>query len=135
MNVATTARVSLEEYFRTHFEGECELVNGELRPKPMGTLDHSRLQARLRDLLRPYEDAGKGEAIARDEPSDGATRFSSRISSSANLISSLTSTASSTRPHNSASKSSLPPSHSASCTTNASNTSAGALLRAGSSIR
>ena len=62
--MATSTRISLEQYFRTHFEGECELVDGELRPKPMGTLDHSRVQARLRDALRRYEQAGKGEAIA-----------------------------------------------------------------------
>src|SRR5882757_4249888 len=62
--MAASTRISLEQYFRTHVEGECELVNGELRRKPVGTLDHSRVQARLRDALRRYEQAGKGEAIA-----------------------------------------------------------------------
>jgi len=64
MTMAASTRISLEQYFRTHVEGECELVDGELRPKPAGTLDHSRIQARLRDALRRYEQAGRGEAIA-----------------------------------------------------------------------
>jgi Uma2 family endonuclease len=62
--MATSAKISLDQYFRTHVEGDCELVDGELRHKPMGTLDHSRVQARLRDALRRYEQAGRGEAVA-----------------------------------------------------------------------
>jgi Uma2 family endonuclease len=62
--MAAGTRISLEQYFRTPTDGECELLDGELRPKPMGTLDRSRVQARLRDALRPYEEAGRGEAIA-----------------------------------------------------------------------
>lgn len=63
MGMATSTRLSLEEYFRAHYEGECELVNGELRPKPMGTGPHARVQARLRDALRRFEEAGHGEAL------------------------------------------------------------------------
>lgn len=62
--MATAAKITLHQYFRTPMDGECELLGGELRPKPIGTLDHSRLQARLRDALRPYEEGGNGEAIA-----------------------------------------------------------------------
>ena len=61
--MATTTRVSLEEYFRTHYEPKCELIDGELRPKPMPTRQHSRMEGRLRDLLRPYEQLGHGEAL------------------------------------------------------------------------
>src|SRR6266853_6837119 len=61
--MATSTRVSLEEYFRTHYEPECELIDGELRPKPMPTREHSRMEARLRDLLRPYEERYYGEAL------------------------------------------------------------------------
>jgi Uma2 family endonuclease len=63
MGMATSTRVSLEEYFRTHYEPECELIDGELRPKPMPTTHHSRMEGRLRDLLRPYEQLGLGEAL------------------------------------------------------------------------
>ena len=35
--MAATTRISLEEYFRTHYEPECEFIDGELRPKPMPT--------------------------------------------------------------------------------------------------
>jgi Uma2 family endonuclease len=61
--MATSTKVSLEDYFRTHFEGECELVNGELRPKPMGTKDHSRVQGRVYSALLRYEQAGHGDAL------------------------------------------------------------------------
>src|SRR5437879_2460047 len=58
-----TTRVSLEDYFRTHYEPECELIDGELRPKPMPTGKHSRIQGRLQRLLQPYEELGYGEAL------------------------------------------------------------------------
>jgi Uma2 family endonuclease len=63
MGMAATTRISLEEYFRTHYEPECELIDGELRPKPMPTGHHSRMEGRLRDLLRPYQQRGLGEAL------------------------------------------------------------------------
>ncbi len=53
-----SAPVSLEEYFATSYEPECEYVDGELIPKAMGTNDHSRLQFRLGQLLYRYEEAG-----------------------------------------------------------------------------
>src|SRR5437762_750289 len=61
--MATSTRISLEEYFRTHYEPECELIGGELIPKPMPTGKHSRMEGRLRDLLRPFEQRGYGEAL------------------------------------------------------------------------
>ena len=72
--MAAGTRISVEQYFRTPTDGECELLDGELRPKPMGILDHSRVQARLRDALRQYEEAGKGEANCGDESADGRKR-------------------------------------------------------------
>jgi Uma2 family endonuclease len=63
MDMATSARLSLEDYFRAHYQGQCEFVDGELRPKPMGTGPHARVQARLRDALRRFEQAGQGEAL------------------------------------------------------------------------
>lgn len=60
--MAAGTKISLEEYFHTRFEGECELVDGELRPKPMGTDDHSRIQGRIFSSLMRREQAGRGEA-------------------------------------------------------------------------
>jgi Uma2 family endonuclease len=61
--MATSARLSLEDYFRAHYQGQCEFVDGELRPKPMGTGPHARVQARLVNALRRFEQAGHGEAL------------------------------------------------------------------------
>jgi Uma2 family endonuclease len=60
MGMATSTRVSLEEYFRTHYEPECELIDGELRPKPMPTGHHSSTQVELIVLLRAQEQLGRG---------------------------------------------------------------------------
>lgn len=54
----TSTPISIEEYFNTSYEPECEYVDGELIPKAMGTNDHSRLQFRLGQLLYRYEQAG-----------------------------------------------------------------------------
>src|SRR5438477_7738353 len=63
--MATGTRVSLEEYFRTHYEPECELIDGELRPKPMPTRHHSRMQAKLMKLLGRDEQLARGEALPK----------------------------------------------------------------------
>ena len=54
----TTAPLSIEEYFATSYEPECEYVDGELIPKAMGTIDHGWLQLRLGRLLYRHEEAG-----------------------------------------------------------------------------
>lgn len=61
--MATAARVSLEEYLRTDYEPECELIDGELIEKPMGTLEHMDLERRLERLLEPFEECGQGRAV------------------------------------------------------------------------
>jgi Uma2 family endonuclease len=61
--MATSTRISLEEYFRTHYEPECELIDGEPRPKPIPTRPHSRMQAKLQKLLWSDEKVGRGEAL------------------------------------------------------------------------
>jgi Uma2 family endonuclease len=62
--MATSTRLSLQEYFRARYENESELIDGELKPKPMGTGPHSRIQKRLvRHLLGKFEEAGLGEAL------------------------------------------------------------------------
>ncbi len=54
----TSAPVSLEEYFDTSYEPECEYVAGELLPKALATTAHGALQARLGYLRYRYEEAG-----------------------------------------------------------------------------
>src|SRR6266436_2951857 len=61
--MATSTRVSLEEYFRTHYEPECELIDGELRPKPMPTGKHSLMQSNLMKALWAYEQLGRGRVL------------------------------------------------------------------------
>src|SRR6202011_808008 len=61
--MATSTRVSLEEYFRTHYEQECELIDGELRPKPMPTGHHSRMQFQLIMLLSAHGQLGRGRIL------------------------------------------------------------------------
>ncbi len=61
--MATALRTSLEEYLRSHYEPECELIDGELFPKPMGTLEHMRMERRLEQILARYEQIGLGEVV------------------------------------------------------------------------
>jgi len=57
------ARTSLEEYLSSHYEPECELIDGELFPKPPGTLEHMEMGGRLRDLLKHYQQRGLGRVV------------------------------------------------------------------------
>ena len=61
--MATALRVSLEEYLRSHYEPECELINGELFPKPMGTREHMRMEKRLLEILGRFQRQGLGEIL------------------------------------------------------------------------
>ena len=61
--MATASRTSVEEYLRSHYEPECELINGELIPKPMGTIEHMRMERRLEQILARYEQLGLGEVV------------------------------------------------------------------------
>ncbi len=58
MAAANPTVVSLEEYFNTSYEPECEYIDGELIPKAIGTKDHSFLQVRITRLLYRFEEAG-----------------------------------------------------------------------------
>ncbi len=53
--MSTAAGISLEDYLSTHYEPECELIDGELHRKPMGTADHSRTQHLLEIALHRFE--------------------------------------------------------------------------------
>lgn len=61
--MATALRVSLEEYLRSHYEPECELIGGELFQKPMGTREHMRMEKRLLELLSTFQQKGMGEIL------------------------------------------------------------------------
>jgi Uma2 family endonuclease len=59
--IINTPLTSPEEYVARYVEGGekpmCEYIDGELRPKPMATTDHSRVQANiLFDIRRSYGD-------------------------------------------------------------------------------
>lgn len=61
--MATATRLSLEEYLNSHYEPECELIDGELRQKPMGTSEHMSVTMRMLYALKKYVDAGIGSAL------------------------------------------------------------------------
>ncbi len=61
--MASAVRTSVEEYLSSHYEPECELIQGELIPKPMGTLEHMRMERRLEQILARYERSGLGEVV------------------------------------------------------------------------
>ena len=61
--MATALRTSVEEYLRSHYEPECELISGELIQKPMGTREHTRMARRLEQILARYEQKGLGEVL------------------------------------------------------------------------
>jgi len=72
--MSTAARISLEEYLGSHYEPECELIDGVLVRKPMGTREHMRVERRLTRLLERFEEAGLGEAVH-----ELSTRFGSDV--------------------------------------------------------
>ena len=49
--MSALSTISLEQYLQTSHEPECELIDGELVPKAMGTAPHSILQSWLVYLL------------------------------------------------------------------------------------
>jgi Uma2 family endonuclease len=61
--MATIAGVSLEEYLRTDYEPECELIGGALFAKPMGTLEHMELERWIERLLEQFEQRGIGRTV------------------------------------------------------------------------
>lgn len=61
--MATVVGVSLEEYLRTDYEPECELIGGGLFPKPMGTLQHRETERWIERLMERYERMGLGRTV------------------------------------------------------------------------
>jgi len=61
--MATLTHQTVADFLHRNEKPEAELVGGELVPKPMGTLDHMRVEQRLHSLLRPFEERGLGQVI------------------------------------------------------------------------
>ncbi|HEX7360456.1 MAG TPA: Uma2 family endonuclease [Bryobacteraceae bacterium] len=61
--MATATQISVDEYLRTDYAPPCELVSGELIPKPMGTLAHMNMERRTERVLEPFEQQGIGHAL------------------------------------------------------------------------
>jgi Uma2 family endonuclease len=61
--MTAVTHVTLAEYLRRNDEPECELIAGELVPKPMGTYEHMTMERRLQKLLEPFERRGMGEVV------------------------------------------------------------------------
>lgn len=61
--MATATRLTLEEYLSSHYEPECELIDGELKQKPMGTTEHMGVTAAILFALKKYQDTGIGKPL------------------------------------------------------------------------
>ena len=61
--MATAVHLTLAEYLLRNDEPECELIGGDLVPKPRGTLDHMQMEKRLSRLLEWFELRGMGQAV------------------------------------------------------------------------
>lgn len=59
---ATVTPISLEDYLGHTYEPECELISGELVPKPVGTLDHSHAAKTIERILDEFATLGLGRA-------------------------------------------------------------------------
>jgi hypothetical protein len=53
--MATATLVSVSEYLQTSYRPDCEYIDGEVRERNMGELDHSRLQMLLSRYLSNRE--------------------------------------------------------------------------------
>ena len=62
--MASATKTSMEDYLRLQTKPECELVDGELRQKPLGTKEHMQVEKRLLKLLERYEEQALGEALS-----------------------------------------------------------------------
>ncbi len=54
MTVDLSTGLSVDEYLDRSFDPECELLGGETRPKPLGTVTHSKMEQRLTRLLEQF---------------------------------------------------------------------------------
>lgn len=57
--MSTATRVSLEEYLQSHYEPECELIDGELHQKAMPVIQHQYVSRELLLALSKYRHLGE----------------------------------------------------------------------------
>src|SRR5947209_810341 len=53
--MATGTLISAEEYLKLSDKPTCEYIDGVLRPKPMPTFKHGKMEKRLLTLIDPFE--------------------------------------------------------------------------------
>jgi Uma2 family endonuclease len=61
--MSTVTHLNVAKYLRRHDEPECELTAGEMVAKPLGTIEHMRMERRLQQLLEPFEQLGLGHVV------------------------------------------------------------------------
>jgi Uma2 family endonuclease len=61
--MSTLTHRTVADFLRRNEKPEAELIGGELVPKPMGTLDHMRMEQRLHRLLLPFAERGLGQVV------------------------------------------------------------------------
>jgi hypothetical protein len=54
LTVDLSTGLSVDEYLDRSFDPECELLGGETRPKPLGTVTRSKTEKRLTRLLEQF---------------------------------------------------------------------------------
>src|SRR6266700_5280075 len=54
MTVDLSIGLSVDEYLDRSFDPECELLGGETRPRPLPTVEHSKMEKRLTRLLEQF---------------------------------------------------------------------------------
>ena len=54
MAIELTVGLSVDDYLDRNFDPKCELLGGETRPKPLGTITHSKMQKHLTRLLEQF---------------------------------------------------------------------------------
>jgi Uma2 family endonuclease len=61
--MATTTRITLEQYLRTPYEPDAEFVNGEVEERNVGEYDHSVVQWAILDWFRRHDKEWKTRTI------------------------------------------------------------------------
>jgi Uma2 family endonuclease len=61
--MATVTHLTVDEYLRRHDEPVCELIAGGPVAKPVGTIEHMKMERRLQQLLEPFEQRGLGQVV------------------------------------------------------------------------
>lgn len=71
----TATLVSVEEYLSSHYEPDCDYVDGVLENRNVGEWDHSRLQALLVGYFLRFEKQWRIKVVPEQRVQVSATRF------------------------------------------------------------